>query len=110
VHRKSLDRVPWARHSTYVELFNRFLFWRREEILATDLNLDELKRRLREGDYLEISTGGGAYEVWAEPLGNPPSVYYEGEQHPLAQLEPIAEKIFREMRAGEISCRWVEDD
>jgi len=78
--------------------------------LATDLNLDELKRRLRDGDYLEISTGGGAYEVWAEPLGNPPSVYYEGEQHPLAQLDSIAEKIFRAMHAGEISCRWVEDD
>jgi hypothetical protein len=78
--------------------------------LATDLNLDELKRRLREGDYLEVSTGGGAYEVWAEPLGNPPSLYYEGEQHPLAQLDSIAEKIFREMHAGEISCRWVEDD
>jgi hypothetical protein len=78
--------------------------------LATDLNLDELKRRLREGDYLEVSTGGGAYEVWAEPLGNPPAVYYEGEQHPLAQLDSIAEKILREMRAGEISCRWVEDD
>jgi hypothetical protein len=78
--------------------------------LATDLNLDELKRRLRDGDYLEISTGGGAYEVWAEPLSNPPSVYYEGEQHPLAQLDLIAEKIFREMHAGEISCRWVEDD
>jgi hypothetical protein len=78
--------------------------------LATDLNLDELKRRLRAGDYLEVSTGGGAYEVWAEPLGNPPSLYYEGEQHPLAQLDSIAEKIFREMHAGEISCRWVEDD
>lgn len=78
--------------------------------LPADLNLDELKRRLREGDYLEISTGGGAYEVWAEPLGNPPAVYYEGEQHPLAQLDSIADKIFREMHAGEISCRWVEDD
>ena len=78
--------------------------------LPTDLNLDELKRRLREGDYLEISTGGGAYEVWAEPLGNPPAVYYEGEQHPLAQLDSIAQKILREMHSGEISCRWVEDD
>lgn len=78
--------------------------------MATDLNLDELKRRLREGDYLEISTGGGAYEVWAEPLGNPPSVYYEGEQHALEQLDSIAEKIFQAMHAGEISCRWVEDD
>jgi len=78
--------------------------------VPSDLNLDELKKRLREGDYLEISTGGGAYEVWAEPLANPPAVYYEGEQHPLAELDGIAEKIFREMRAGEVNCRWVEED
>ena len=78
--------------------------------MAKDLNLEELKRRLREGKYLEISTGGGAYEVWAEPFANPPAVYYEGEQHPLAQLDAIAEKIFRELHSGEISCRWVEED
>jgi hypothetical protein len=63
--------------------------------LAEDLNLDELKRRLKEGDYLEISTGGGAYE---------------GEQHAITQLDPIAQKIMDEMHRGEIRCRWVEDD
>ncbi len=75
-----------------------------------DLSLEELKKRLREGDYLEISTGGGAYEVWAEPLASPPAVYYEGEQHPISELERIAQKIIGEMRRGEVRCRWVEDD
>ena len=78
--------------------------------MAEDLSLDELKRRLKEGDYLEISTGGGAYEVWAEPLANPPAVYYEGEQHPIADLDQIAERIIGEMRGGQVRCRWVEDD
>ncbi len=78
--------------------------------MPTDLNLDELKRRLRAGDYLEISTGGGAYEVWAEPYASPPAVYYEGEQHPIAELDRIAAKIVGDMRRGEIACRWVEDD
>jgi len=78
--------------------------------LADDLNLDELKRRLKEGDYLEISTGGGAYEVWAEPLASPPAVYFEGEQHPIAELDAIAHRIMDEMHRGEIRCRWVEDD
>lgn len=78
--------------------------------MENDLNVDELKRRLRDGHYLEISTGGGAFEVWAEPLGNPPAVYYEGEQHALGELDRIAEKIVREMHAGEVKCRWVEDD
>jgi len=75
-----------------------------------DLNLEELKRRLKQGDYLEISTGGGVYEVWAEPFANPPAIYYEGEQHPFSQLDAIAETIFGELHRGEISCRWVEQD
>ena len=78
--------------------------------MKEDLNLEELKKRLRGGDYLEISTGGGSYEVWAEPYGNPPAVYFEGEQHPLAELDHIAQRIFNEMHKGEIKCRWVEDD
>ena len=78
--------------------------------MPADLNLDELKRRLRAGDYLEVSTGGGAYEVWAEPYASPPAVFYEGERFPLAELDRIAERIMEEMRRGEISCRWVEDD
>ncbi len=74
-----------------------------------DLNLDELKRRLREGDYLEVRTAGGAFEVWAEPFGSPPAVYFEGEQHPIAELDTIAQRIIEDMRKGEIKCHWVED-
>ncbi len=78
--------------------------------MQEDLNLDELKRRLKEGDYLEISTGGGAYEVWAEPYATPPAVYFEGEQHPISELDSIAQRIMDEIHRGEIRCRWVEDD
>ena len=78
--------------------------------MPTDLNLEELKKRLRAGDYLEISTGGGAYEVWAEPYASPPAVFYEGERLPLAELDRVAERIMEEMHRGEIHCRWVEDD
>ena len=81
-----------------------------EEVLADDLNLDELKRRLKEGEYLEITTGGGAYEVWAEPFASPPVVYFEGEQHPISELDGIAQRIMDDMHRGEIRCRWVEDD
>ena len=75
-----------------------------------DLNLDELKRRLSEGDYLEITTGGGAYEVWAEPYASPPAVFFEGEKYPFEELERIAKQIVDEMHRGELRCRWVEDD
>ena len=73
----------------------------------TDLQFDTLVARLRRGDFLEIKTGGGSYEVWAEPFGNPPTIYYEGEPHPLEQVPEIAAKILERMRSGEIHCRWV---
>ena len=78
--------------------------------MSEDLNLEQLKRRLKEGDYLEVSIGGGVYEVWAEPFANPASIYYEGERLPFSELDRIAEKIFGEMHSGEVKCRWVEDD
>jgi hypothetical protein len=79
------------------------------EEINLDLNAEELKRRLRQGDYLEIITGGGAFEVWAEPFASPPAIYFEGEQYPIGELDTIAERIMAEIRQGQIRCRWVED-
>lgn len=45
---------------------------------------DELRIRLAAGESLEIFTGGGSYEVWAEPYANPPVVFYEGRRIPYA--------------------------
>jgi hypothetical protein len=73
-----------------------------------DLQFDTLVTRLRRGDFLEITTGGGSYEVWAEPFGNPPAIYYEGEPHPLEQVPAIASQILERIKAGEIHCRWVD--
>ncbi len=75
-----------------------------------DLNFEALKTRLRQGKYLEVSTGGGVFEVWAEPYANPPGVYYEGEQYPLEELDLVVQKILDAMASGEVRCRWVEDD
>jgi hypothetical protein len=72
-----------------------------------DLQLDTLISRLRQGDLLEINTGGGSFEVWAEPFGSPPAIYYEGEAYPLEQVPEIAAQILQRMSAGEIHCRWV---
>ena len=76
----------------------------------SDLNVDELKRRLTEGDYLEIKTGGGAYEVWAEPYASPPAIFFEGEKYPISELDRIARRIVEEMHRGELRWRWIEDD
>lgn len=74
----------------------------------SDLQLEELVKRLRRGDFLEISTGGGVFEVWAEPFGNPPAIFYEGEPYPMDQVPDIAEKILSRISDGEIRCRWVD--
>ena len=73
----------------------------------TDLRAEEIKRRLREGDYLELSSSAGTFEVWAEPFGNPPQVFYEGEPYPLAQLDVVVGKILESLQSGDVRARWV---
>lgn len=78
--------------------------------LVSDQRYEELKRRLKEGEYLEVRTTGGVYEVWAEPYANPPAVYYEGEMYPITELDQVCEKLLAASAAGEASLRWVEMD
>ncbi|MDX1982216.1 MAG: hypothetical protein SFV51_18230 [Bryobacteraceae bacterium] len=77
---------------------------------APTLNEIELKRRLREGDYLEVKTTGGTYEVWAEIFANPPAVYYEGEMYPVEELDAVCGKLMAAQAAGQATLRWVESD
>jgi hypothetical protein len=71
---------------------------------------NELKRRLKEGDYLEVRTTGGTYEVWAEIYANPPAVYYEGEMFPVEELDEVCRKLMAAQAAGEATLRWVDSD
>ena len=73
-----------------------------------NLQFEEVKRRLKEGEYLEVKTTGGSYEVWAEPYANPPAVYFEGEMFPIAELDGICQKLLTAQKEGELSLRWVE--
>jgi hypothetical protein len=68
-----------------------------------------LTSRLRAGDQLEIVTGGGTFEVWAEPAALPPSVYNEGKRFDLKDLGSIVERILRSVAEHDGRCRWVED-
>lgn len=71
---------------------------------------ERMKERLRDGEALEVSTGGGAYQVWCEPYATPPSVYYEGHQYPLSQLNDIVQNIVRQIQENQVRIRWVTDD
>ena len=73
----------------------------------TDSRAEEIRKRLREGDYLELSSAAGTFEVWAEPFGNPPQVFYEGEPYPLAELDTVVGKILEALQSGEVRARWV---
>jgi len=74
---------------------------------VTDSRAEEIRKRLREGDYLELSSAAGTFEVWAEPFGNPPQVFYEGEPYPLAELDTVVGKILEALQSGEVRARWV---
>jgi hypothetical protein len=67
-----------------------------------------LKRRLLNGDSLEVSIGGGSYECWMEPHGNPPVVYYEGRIFPADKLDLIIGSLLENLERGELRCRWLE--
>jgi hypothetical protein len=69
---------------------------------------EELKRRLLSGQSLEVTTGGGQYEVWAEPYANPPGVYYEGRILRIGELDGVIETLLEDIAAQEVQCRWLE--
>lgn len=72
-----------------------------------DSRTEEIRRRLREGEFLELSSAAGTYEVWAEPFGSPPQVFFEGEPYPLAELDTVVGKILQVLQTGEVRARWI---
>jgi hypothetical protein len=73
-----------------------------------ELEREEFTRRLAAGESLEIFTGGGSYEVWAEPYANPPVMFYEGRLLPYSELERVVSGILAALQHREASYRWVE--
>ncbi len=74
------------------------------------MDFEERKKRLREGDQLEISTGGSAFRVWAEPFASPPSVCYEGMRYNWKDLDTVVQKIVEQLKDEDIAAKWVEED
>ena len=73
-----------------------------------EIQFQELKERLKDGEYLGVKTGGETYEVWAEVYASLPAVYYEGDSFAITELDAICEKILAARNAGEIRLRWAE--
>jgi hypothetical protein len=73
------------------------------------MNAGAVLTLLRQGEILTITEGEMATDVWAEPLANPPLVYYEGTPHPISELESIVEQIMTRLQAGDIQVSWKED-
>ena len=72
------------------------------------IDREELRHRLTAGESLEISTGGGSYEVWVEPYANPAAVFYEGKTFPYTALEDVIDMILKALEQGQVKYRWVE--
>jgi hypothetical protein len=94
--------IPWRDRRV-------MLRWRdHPEERAMAFERDELTRRLLDGESLEVTTGGGQYEVWVEPYANPPVVYYEGQSFPLNELDEVISTLLAEMTRQEVRCRWLD--
>ena len=78
--------------------------------LKEDMTAVSIQALLRKGEILIIKEGDMEMEAWAEPLANPPLVYYEGAPRPLDELETIAQEIVLRLEAGGIEVSWKEDD
>jgi glutaredoxin len=77
--------------------------------LKEEMNAGAMCNLLRQGEILTITEGDMATDVWAEPLANPPLVYYEGTPHPIGELESIVAQIVTRLQAGDIAASWKED-
>ena len=77
--------------------------------LKAEMNAGSILSLLRQGEILTVTEGDMATDVWAEPLANPPLVYYEGTPHPISELESIVAQIMTRLRTGDIEVSWKED-
>jgi glutaredoxin 3 len=78
--------------------------------LKEGMNAVAIQTLLRKGEILIIREGEMETEAWAEPLANPPLIYYEGAPHPIDEIEGIVQQIVTRLSAGEIEVSWKEDD
>jgi len=65
---------------------------------------------LRKGEILTVKEGDMEMDAWAEPLANPPQIYYEGLPHPIQEMGRIVAEMVTRLRAGEIELTWKEED
>src|SRR5919109_597849 len=78
--------------------------------LKEDMSVSAIITLLRKGEILTIKEGDMETDAWAEPLANPPLVYYEGVPRPIAALEGIVARLVARLKAGEIAVSWKQDN
>ena len=77
--------------------------------LKKEMSSSAISTLMRQGEILTITEGDMAMDAWAEPLANPPLVYYEGVPHPINELASIVEQMVTRLKAGEIEVSWKDD-
>jgi len=78
--------------------------------LRKEMSAATISTLMRQGEILTITEGDMAMDAWAEPLANPPLVYYEGIPHPIDELANIVAQIMTRLKAGEIEVSWKDDN
>jgi glutaredoxin len=85
----------------------------REELdrkrLKAEMSVSSIIQLLQQQESLIINQEGVETEIWLEPPHAPTLILYEGEPHPLIEMENIVGRIVEQHRKGEIILGWRSD-
>lgn len=77
--------------------------------LKAEMSVASIVQLLREQESLIVNQDGAETETWLEPPNAPSLILFEGEPHPISEMQDIVTRIVARHRAGEISLGWRSD-
>jgi glutaredoxin len=77
--------------------------------LKAEMSVASIIQLLQEEESLIVNQDGAETETWLEPENTPSLILFEGEPHPIAEMQDIVTRIVERHRSGEISLAWRSD-
>ena len=77
--------------------------------LKAQMSVASIVQLLQEEESLMVNEHGVETETWLEPPRSPSIILFEGEPHPISEMQSIVTRIVERRRKGEISLGWRSD-
>jgi glutaredoxin len=74
--------------------------------LKAEMSVASITQLLQEEESLVVNEGGVETETWLDPPQKPHLILFEGEPHPIAEMQSIVTRIVERFRKGEITLDW----